>query len=239
MPTIHPVRTSFFENIKATFHENSYFFALFIIFLIGGGINLLLIETGDSILHFSENRSALTDLFFKYGTKLGEEPMYAFFVVFFLFVRFRYSLLIPFVGVIVTVMSSVTKAFFAHPRPFLFFQKMGMLDQINFVEGVTLAKGLSSFPSGHTMSGFALFSLVAFLLNRKKTVAGLLFLIALIVGLSRVYLVQHFFKDIYLGAIIGVSIALVLYAFQRQYPLNSQLRIDQRIGLKSPNIATE
>ena len=37
------------------------------------------------------------------------------------------------------------------------------------------------------------------------------FLIALLVGYSRVYLSQHFFEDVYVGSIIGVSVTLVVY----------------------------
>ena len=44
-----------------------------------------------------------------------------------------------------------------------------------------------------------------------------LFTIALIVGISRVYLVQHFLKDVYLGAIMGVLIAMGWYYIQARF----------------------
>ncbi|MBK8704891.1 MAG: phosphatase PAP2 family protein [Saprospiraceae bacterium] len=36
-------------------------------------------------------------------------------------------------------------------------------------------------------------------------------MIALLVGFSRIYLIQHFLKDVYLGAIMGVAIAVIWY----------------------------
>ncbi|HRF40255.1 MAG TPA: phosphatase PAP2 family protein, partial [Saprospiraceae bacterium] len=39
----------------------------------------------------------------------------------------------------------------------------------------------------------------------------LLFAVALTVGVSRMYLVQHFWKDVYFGALIGVVLAWGVY----------------------------
>ena len=221
--------TSFSLQFVGLIRQNLYFFVLFILFILVGGINLMRLEQGDLLLYFNENRSYGGDLFFKYGTRLGEEWAFIAVLVSFLFIRFRYALLIPLTGLIVTLISFVSKNFFLHPRPSEYYKTLGTLNDINVVEGVHLVKGLSSFPSGHTMAGFALFSITAFLLNQKKGVALLLFFCALVVGISRIYLAQHFLKDVYLGAIMGVLIAMVLYAFQATYPINKASKIDGSI----------
>lgn len=132
-----------------------------------------------------------------------------------LFVKFRYAIAVPFLGFSVTVTAYFSKSFFAHARPFAYFEQMGIATQLNLVEGVKVHTGSTSFPSGHTMAGFALFAFLAFCWPNKKLSGTLFFLLALIVGLSRIYLVQHFFKDVYLGAILGVLIAMGWYYLQQ------------------------
>ncbi len=218
MPTIATKQHSFFKSIWTTIKANAHFFIVFIGFILIGGLALLSLQQGDLLLYFSEHRTNFWNFFFSYGTKLGEEWTYISFLIFFLFIRFRYALLIPITGIVVTLISFLSKSFFLHPRPSLYYKELGTLGEINVVEGVHLVTGFSSFPSGHTMSGFAIFTLVALLLKQKKGMALLLFTGALIVGLSRIYLVQHFLKDVYLGGIMGVIIALIIYEIQQKIP---------------------
>lgn len=230
MPTNTPAQYSFVQSIWATIKKNAFFFTAFLGFLLVGGLGLISLQQGDLLLYFSDHRTSFKDFFFKYGTKLGEEWSYLGFIIYFGFIK-QYAqsnkisnklinlhmarasklLLLPLTGLIVTIVSFLSKKFFLHPRPSLYYKQLGTLSEINLVEGVHLAKGLSSFPSGHTMSAFALFTLVALLVENKKMVALLLFSAALIVGLSRIYLVQHFLKDVYLGGIMGGIIALIMY----------------------------
>ena len=164
----------------------------------------------------------LANWIFRYGTKLGEEFAYFFILILLLFYSYRQALVVPFLGLSVTIVAFLAKQVFAHDRPYLYFNKQGIFETITTVEGVTLNGGANSFPSGHTMSAFALYAFLAFCLPSKKIGAVLLFAIALMVGLSRVYLVQHFFQDIYLGALIGTLIAIVWYFLQYRifpYPL--------------------
>jgi membrane-associated phospholipid phosphatase len=107
--------------------------------------------------------------------------------------------------------SYFTKAYFAHDRPLSFFKKLDMADKLTFVDGVQLHTGATSFPSGHAMAAFALYGLVSFLLPGKKWQAVLLFSVAFLVALSRVYLVQHFWQDVFTGAIIGLAIAMLVF----------------------------
>lgn len=197
--------------------------------MLVGTFILFQIETGDGVRFFSNNRSFWGDLFFSYGTKVGEEPAYIIAAIVFLFVRFRYIFIIGFSGVLVTIVSHSTKALFSHDRPKVFFTKLGEIDQLNLIEGVKLLTGATSFPSGHTMSGFALFSLLAFWSKEKKGAALFFFFCAVVVGVSRIYLVQHFVKDVYLGAIMGVAIGAILYLISKRYPYNNQRLIDQNI----------
>ena len=222
-------KNAFFQSIWKTMQENTYFSIVFLIYIILGGLTLLLLNQGDLLLYFSENRAPFWNVFFSYGTKLGEEWTYIFLLVFFLFIRFRYALLIPITGIIVTLISFLSKNFFLHPRPSTYYKALGMFEDINLVDGIFVVKGLSSFPSGHTMSGFAIFTLTALLISNKKEMAFFLFTLALIVGISRVYLVQHFLKDIYLGSIMGVFIAFIIFKVQHLLPISEQHWINKKL----------
>ncbi len=206
---------------------NKYFLTSCLLFFIFGGILLSQIEKPDTIFFFSERRTAFSDLFFLYFTKVGEEFFYLLFFIVFLFVKVRYAILIPLVGVIVSIFSSILKSYFKHDRPLMFLENLDLDGQINFVEGVELYTGQTSFPSGHTMSGFALYGIVAFIMSGKRIWGVLLFVIALLVGLSRIYLVQHFFQDVYVGAMIGVLIALVIYQLQNQIETDADHWLNQ------------
>jgi membrane-associated phospholipid phosphatase len=191
--------------------DNKYFFAWLAIFIIAGGALLLFFDKSEAILFFSRHRSTAGNFIFTYGTKLGEEIAYIVAGLIFLFVRLRNTLLIALTGGVVTLLSFLLKKFFAEDRPFTYFQLNGISDQINFVDGVHLHTGASSFPSGHSMGAFALYALMAFFLPKTKRWATLLFFLALTVAVSRVYLVQHFWQDAYTGSLIGVFIAACIY----------------------------
>lgn len=193
------------------FRDNAVFLTACLLYLLIGGILLVLFEQGDAILFFSEHRSWLGDQIFINGTKLGEAIPYFIAVVGLLFLSYRQALLIPFVGLAVTVVSYLTKSLFAADRPSVYFEKLNLLEEIQMVEGVVLHTGATSFPSGHTMSAFALFGFVAFCIPQKKYGGLLLFALAALAGISRIYLVQHFLRDIYIGAVVGLLIAFGFY----------------------------
>ncbi len=212
--------------------NNKFYLGCFLIFLLVGAGLLMNIQQGDVILFFSERRNPVSDFFFKYFTKVGEEHGYILVITIFLFIRFRYALLAFLAGVGALIISYLLKSYFKHPRPKLYFNQEGTFDQIQAVEGVHLLSGSMSFPSGHTASGFALYGIIAFLVGKRWYWQIALFLVAFLVGFSRIYLVQHFLKDVYLGAITGTFIAWLLYLINIRFPYNNQRWIDRSFGKK-------
>ena len=79
------------------------------------------------------------------------------------------------------------------------------------VDGVVLHAGFSSFPSGHTMSAFAVFSLLAFFASHSKRQIFLFVSLAILVAASRVYLIQHFVADVWMGSLLGVMLAYLIF----------------------------
>jgi len=209
--------------------KSTYFLIPFVIALIIGAYLLLTYEKGTFVLYFATERKALIDSIFVYITKLGETLVYGIFALIFLLIRFRYTLLIGLLGFINLVLSLALKAWFGCPRPGHVFWMKEFDGEISYIPGVDVNVGItSSFPSGHTLSAFSLYFFITLLLQNKLW--GLpLFLIALLVGISRIVLTQHFLMDVYAGAICGVVIAAAWYAFQNLFPFSPNRFIDKNL----------
>lgn len=211
---LQPVRskTTFSSIVK----ENRLLFVCFGIWIIVGGILLLTIFQGDAILFLNDHRTPFWNFFFKYGTRLAEEYIIiAVALGLAIFVRLRTAISFVLLALATVLVSSVAKAFFGHPRPYQFFNDLGMYENLTLIEGVRVNVGRgNSFPSGHTIAGFAIFLFLAFNSKYKHLGGVVFFSFAMIVGISRIYLVQHFLKDVYLGSVIGLLLAMFFYASQ-------------------------
>lgn len=203
--------------------DNPWFFGAFALFLLGG-IPLLMYPQGYLLIQLNDQRTSFFDVFFKYFTKVGEAYGYlAVFLVLFLYKR-RASWGVPLLGIGVSLLAWASKTLFHQPRPYRFFEQQGLLAQLEFIPGIKMHKGMTSFPSGHTMAAFALFSFLAFCFPRKPWLSISCFMAAILVGASRMYLVQHFFKDVFSGAVLGVGLGMLAYLILNQ--------IEQKLAVK-------
>ncbi len=151
------------------------------------------------------------DLFFKYITHFGD-GIIAFAVILLLFFfRLDYGL-ISLVGFSISATTTqICKRFVFEDvqRPFVIFKEQVDLGQWHLVDGVEIHQ-LFSFPSGHTTSIFSICILLSLILNHKKY-HYLLFVLAFLVGFSRIYLSQHFLIDVFVGSLIGSVVTLFSY----------------------------
>lgn len=201
------------EAINRFVQENQLYIATFLL-LWGTACYLLMgvIEKGDMILLFAENRGWAQNSFFVFCTQIGEGYVYVLATIGLMFVGYSKSLAICLNALMVLGVSQILKIFFAHERPVRFFNDLlGKPELPNYVPDVVLLDGWNtSFPSGHTTSAFAFYTLLAFFLPNKFLKMFCLVL-AVLVGVSRMYLVQHFLKDVTTGMLTGFLIALVVY----------------------------
>ena len=195
------------------FLKNNRFFFTFFAFWQGILIiYLFYFPKGQEFLLLDKFHHEYLDTFFKYITFLGDWPAY-FFALAFLFskLKFRAFYVVLLVSILVPITSYISKANFKQPRPVHYFQDKPVFNDLQKVDGVVLHTGFSSFPSGHTMSAFAVFSLLAFFASNSKRQIFLFFSLAILVAASRVYLIQHFVEDVWMGSLIGVMLAYLIF----------------------------
>lgn len=163
---------------------------------------ILFLPKGDFLLWLNDLHTPFWDTFFKYATYIGDGVVPAIIIILLLFVSYYKSLVFTAAILLETliVQGIGKRGFFSHlERPKNFFGEDVVL---NFVEGVNV-HGHHTFPSGHTGVAFVWLCFLALTINRKWGIP--MFLVALIAALSRVYILQHFFIDIYFGALIGTA----------------------------------
>ncbi len=158
-------------------------------------------------LHLAYNayHSDFWDLFFKYLTYLGDGAMFGVLIVFFFFLNKRMSKVFVLAGVLTLLLTHLFKKiiFKGIPRPV----KLIGEESLHLIKGVKIAMW-NSFPSGHTTAAFAIFTILI-LYHKKKSLQYLWIILAILIGVSRVYLSQHFWVDIFAGAFLGVFIGFI------------------------------
>jgi membrane-associated phospholipid phosphatase len=187
--------------------ENNWFMIPVSLFL-GIGIALaIMVPYGDEILYLNDLRREPFVSVFRFLSWCGESWVWVIVGLAALFWRYRFTLLIALTGLIIPLVF-VIKDKIGVDRPITYFQKTGKADQVVTIPEVSLNRGQTSFPSGHTMSAFGLFSLLALIAGRqsKKRVL-LLAILAIAIGLSRIFLVQHFLVDVLGGAFLGMVVS--------------------------------
>ena len=179
---------------------------LFVPFLLS--ILFLLIYFGKEESHLMINNfhSDISDFVFKYITYLGDGVLFAILIFVFLFVRLKWSLLLFFSAIFTLLTVFISKKYLFHgfPRPFKYFEGTKVLHLVDGVEMYTM----NTFPSGHTITAFAIFTILIFVV-KNKVLQNLFVHMAILIAFSRVYLSQHFMIDVFFGAIIGVCIAVL------------------------------
>lgn len=201
-------------HIRIIIHQNPVYFTLFGLWFVFFLIYPLWWQQLDAIFFFSENRMGWADFFFLYWTKMGEFfPFITLAILFFIFKRTNIAVAISLMGIVILIISAIFKRTFEHLRPMTVLERAGLVDQINLVPDAEILSGGGSFPSGHTMGGFALYTLLALIAFRGVWAQIGLFLAAAAVGISRIYLVAHFPKDVVFGSFLGVLAAILMTKF--------------------------
>lgn len=176
------------------------------------GFSLAIFSAKDIFFRLNTIHTLYLDTFFQNYTLLGDGVVsIAIFLILLLAERTALAMQVITGYLFSGVITQVLKRLIHAPRPHAIIANA---EYPYFIDGVTHA-GMTSFPSGHTTSVFALATLLALNTHDKKI--SLVYLItAIITGYSRIYLGQHFLVDVVAGALIGVLSALLVYWYVRQ-----------------------
>ena len=202
---------SILKNIK----KQSYFFLIYAAFLFFLVFILFKFSKTDATLWANQFWSPFQDVLYKYMTILGDFGMAIIVVLALLLWKFKYAVvaIISF-GITAGITQFLKKIiYFDVKRPLYNEDLWGVYraGKIHLVEGVQQMSAYS-FPSGHTTSAFSIFCIIA-LLSKNKWVGFICIVFAILIGYSRIYLCQHFFEDIFVGALIGAIGSLLIYSF--------------------------
>ena len=166
-----------------------------------------------SIFRHSES----TEKFFHFITKFGEGYFELLLTVvllsFFLINKKKYNHLKKYIlAIIFTLLSTqitvnIMKVLFARARPSItinpdkFYGIMTMIKDSSFWKGSYV-----SFPSGHTITIWGTIWILFFII-KSKAIKIPLFILGILVGMSRIYLVRHWSSDVVASVILSYFIA--------------------------------
>lgn len=170
-------------------------------------------------LHLFTNsfHSGFMDVLMRYWTWFGDGLLQVVLAVLLLMISFRYffTALAAFGLGGISVQLLKRLLFSEFPRPVTYFELLGRKDELYLVPGIDFYSWLS-FPSGHTTTAFAIFFSLALLTKSKVAQAGL-FILALGVGYSRIYLSQHFLMDVVAGSFLGMFTGWLSWRWIKSY----------------------
>lgn len=194
---------------------------LIAIYLVVLSTIIVLTNHGDIVLWINARHTVQGDFFFKYWTYLGDGILLGAIALYFLFTNmFRFYFMLVAIALQTAFVHIFKQWLYAgDPRPKTFFADS--IDQLNFVEGVTV-RGYDSFPSGHTATAFAM-AMVLIYISKNMYLRFLLFVSAILVGVSRIYILQHFGRDVFFGSLFGILSVVLAWQILRKQAWNTKL----------------
>jgi membrane-associated phospholipid phosphatase len=197
---------------------------------LGGLLFMFLVPYRAEILMLNAWRMEPLNAFFWFWTKMGETYPYLVALFLCLFWRFRYALLIGMAGILVLPYAYFLKDWIGVMRPLNWLGEQGLRDKLVVVPYVELASGYTSFPSGHTIAAFTLYTLLALMVPKSRAFWGLFFAImAVLVGISRVFLAQHFVADVLGGVVFGLLLASVVWQIGQTAAFRTNTGLDRNL----------
>jgi membrane-associated phospholipid phosphatase len=214
------------QGLRQLFSAQKWYFISFLIVLVLTLVPQLIFSQNELFLKINELNNTGLDTFFFFLTYLGDGIMFVVLILALLFVSYSKSL----TGLVVFLSTSI----FAQGLKNLFFENhyrpVKVLSEkyiLHIPDGVTTLFN-NSFPSGHTVTAFAMATFLVLAFPKRYTWM-LLLILAWLIAYSRIYLTHHFPIDVWVGAIIGAFGTLLLYLlvankFEERFRRKSILR---------------
>ncbi len=169
-----------------------------------------------AILKFMASiHNPVTDSIFSFITWLGDDGKLwiGIALVLLFFPKYRKTGIAMIVGLITFhfLCNGFLKDLFGRPRPYVLMPEI-----MNSIPSVVDIPSSYSMPSGHTMMSFVCAEILSG--NIKKATLPA-YIMAVLMGLSRIYLLVHYPTDVIVGAVLGILLAkLINYLKDRFFP---------------------
>lgn len=181
-------------------------------FLVVLAASYVLLTSDKLSIHVEVNKivgNKAIDTFYKYFTHVGDGVFVVIVGVILLFFNRKRGFYVLMTYAVAGLTSSLLKLSVNYVRPFHYFKYYQRHLHLKLVDGVDMI-GERSFPSGHSIAAFAVFTAIAFSVE-NQFLKFLMFVIACNAAFSRMYISQHWLVDIFSGSLIGFVYATVLY----------------------------
>lgn len=172
-------------------------------------------------LQANAHHTKFLDFFFSWYTRVAEWPVIVLAIVL-AFSKNRVAGFTVSAGfVLEALIVNTTKSILNAPRP----RVEAGIDSLHQIAGVDILSW-QSFPSGHTAAAFIGFGFLS-MIGTNGWIQAFCGAAAILVGYSRMYLGQHYLRDVTAGAVVGLSILLLfnwLYPkiLNKFYPVNHE-----------------
>lgn len=181
--------------------QHQFFFYSYLIGLMAAVFFLASNGKANSFLFLNSYHRNWLDNFFIGYTNLGDGifALLLALVYFFVLKKRKLGFVLLLAYALTGIVAQIIKPLLHSPRPLVYFHPQ----HFPFFIDTIIHSGNNSFPSGHTVTAFAIATVLAFYTTNKIQYL-LLLLAAALVAFSRVYLSQHFLLDVLAGSFIGV-----------------------------------
>jgi len=179
--------------------------------MLAVGPFVLLYDKTTSLLWINQHHHPVLDHLLYHLTRLPELALLIFVVVLAFFYERKYTLAVV-LSLLICALSIYLFKQIIFPdfeRPSVWIKAQHI--HLHLLPSIDLHSH-GSFPSGHTLAAFAALGMAGFL-SRHQLVQCLFFIIACGIAYSRVYVCQHYLRDVYVGALFGYFISLSLFLF--------------------------
>ncbi len=196
-------------------HRKSLF-TLTALFALLGALVIILWQSQEITLYLVSIESEFIKNVFYITNIVGEPLFHVLMAILFLLLNIRKGIILSTILAINSILVVFIKLIVSQPRPYSVFAENNWLDLVYLPETIKILTDDTSFPSYHSAGAFALITFLI-LITKRKIFVIILFLTALLTGMGRVYFFQHFFIDIYFGALIGIVISYISYTLYKKY----------------------
>lgn len=204
----------YYTAIKKLILDNQAFWFLYSFLLLAGFYPLFAWDKISLLLTINAQYHPILDQLFFYITNLGHGLAYLAMMILLFICQLPYRKMligsVSFIGMSIIVQIIKRIIFPELLRPIALVPDPS---QLHLVDQVEILRDLT-FPSGHAATIFTAVCFIHLIMPSKKPLyTFLLITLAIGVAYSRIYLCQHFYRDVYVGMLIGGLTTLLTHAY--------------------------